>query len=106
MAWRGCRRGRGLAARPSSRSTRARCPRQRADVLPPRRALLSALPSPSSLLTAPGMFLWYLLPPVACLGAPFALFASLSYLLKRGTGKGLRAPYLFLTCKASGLSCI
>src|SRR3954471_24278315 len=51
-------------------------------------------------------FSWCLLPPVARLGAPFALFASLACLLKRGTREGLRAPYLFLICKPLGLSCI
>src|SRR3954468_22307573 len=104
------RKGKRLAARPSTRSTRARCPRQRVDVpLPHLRAPLPAPPSPSSLRNPraePRMFSWCLLPPVAHLGAPFALLVSLPYLLKRETRKGLRAPYLFLTCKPSGLSCV
>src|SRR3954465_5326992 len=65
--------------------------------------------TPSSLRSPraePRIFSWCLLPPVARLGAPFALFASLPYLLRRETRKGLRAPYLFSACKPSGLSCI
>ena len=83
-------------------STRAPMPSTRDVVLPPRlRALLPAPPSPFSLWTATKMFSWCLLPPVARLGAPFVLFASLTCLLRRGTRKGLRAPYLFSVCKPS-----
>src|SRR3954467_13188773 len=99
-----------LAARPSTRSTRARCPRQRVDVPPPpSRAPLPASPPPSGLQSPgaePRMLSWRLLPPIARLGAPFALLASLPYLLRRETRKGLRAPYLFLSCKPLGLNCV
>src|SRR3954466_13690939 len=37
---------------------------------------------------------WCLLAPVVHLGAPFALFPSLTCLLKIGTREGLWAPYL------------
>src|SRR3954464_3692894 len=104
------RKRKRLAARPSTRSTRVGRPRQRVDVpLPHLRAPPPAPPSPSSLRSPraePRIFSWCLLPPVARLGAPFALLAFLPYLLGRETRKGLRAPYLFLSCKPSGLSCI
>src|SRR3954463_11715839 len=84
-----------LAARPSTRSTRARCPRQRVDVSPPpSRAPLPASPFSSGLRSSgvgPRTLSWRLLPPVARLGAPFALLASLSYLLWGEKRKGLRA---------------
>ena len=35
---------------------------------------------------------------------PFCPLASLTCLLRRGTRKGLRAPYLFLVCKPTSLS--
>src|SRR3954463_6950999 len=77
--------------------------------LPHLPALPPAPPSSSSLRSLraePRIFSWCLLPPVARLGAPFALFVSLPYLLRRETRKGLRAPYLFSACKPSGLSCV
>src|SRR3954469_12272980 len=104
------RKRKRLAARLSTRSTRAGRPRQCVDVpLPPLGAPLPAPPSPSSLRsprTEPRVFSWCLLPPVARLGAPFALLVSLPYLLRRETRKGLWAPYRFLACKPSGLSCV
>src|SRR3954465_412542 len=63
------RKGRRLAARPSTRSTRAGCPRLRGDAPPPHlRAPLLAPPSPSSLRsprTEPRTFCWCLLPAIA-----------------------------------------
>src|SRR4051812_46140049 len=54
----------------------------------------------------PRIFSWCLLLPAARLDAPFALLASLPFLLGRETRRGLRAPYLFSACKPSGLSCV
>src|SRR4051812_34283165 len=67
---------------------------------------LRLLQPPETPGRSPRIFSWCLLPPVARLGAPFALFAYLPYLLRRETRKGLRAPYLFSACKPSGLSCV